>query len=185
NRSFYQLIYTRDTVNPGDDVIVNPTSVTYDQASNVAKLTFAGSLARLPNPAGGGFLTGAARLRIGNAQINPPAPSNVAVMNEPGDSFGQAFSIGDLTAVDSSGSKAIRLQSEIQNTAEFGLNFPGGPNAPGIRQIRPEDPSRLSRPVPLDFFRQASDALNGITTIQYEFPSTFRGDDPARSGVDN
>ncbi len=185
NPSFYQLIYTRDTITPGDDVIVNPTSVSYDQATNVVKLTFAGSLARLPNPSGGGFLTGAARLRIGNAQINPPAPSSVSVMTEPGDSFGHAFGLGDLTAVDSSGTKAVRLQSEIQNTTEFGLNFPGGPNAPGIRQIRPEDPSRLNRPVPLDFFRQGTDALNGITTIQYEFPSTFRGDDPTSTGVDN
>src|SRR5690606_19333141 len=109
----------------------------------------------------------------------------VAVMSEPGDSFGGAYPLGDLTAIDNSGVRSVRLESEIRNTAEFGLNFPGGPGTPGVRQIRPEDPSRLDRPVPLDFFRQAGDNEGGITTIQYEFPSTFRGDDPARPGLDD
>ena len=76
NPSFYQLIYTRDTVTPGDDVIVNPTSVSYDQATNVVKLTFPGSLARLPNPNGGAILTGAARLP--RSPATPGAAHHVA-----------------------------------------------------------------------------------------------------------
>ena len=185
NRDFYQLIFTRDTASPLDDVIIHPTSVSYDQATNIAKLTFPGPLARLTDPAGGGFLTGAARLRIGNAQINPGPPTNVSVVSEPGDSFDQAYPIGNLTAIDPSGVNSIRLNSTIRNTVEYGLQFPGGPGAPGVRGIRPEDPSRVDRPVPLDFFRQGADSSDGITTIQYEFPSTFRGDDPTVAGVDN
>ncbi len=182
---FYQLIYTRDTANPGDDVVILPTAANYDPATNIVRLTFKDPLGRMTHPVSGETLAGAARLRIGDAQTSPAAPSNVPVTSAPGDSLGQALPLGDLTATDNSGIKAIRLQSEIRNTTEYGLNFPGGPDAPGIRQIRPEDPSRLNRPVPLDFFRQASDSVNGITTIQYEFPSTFRGDDPTSTGIDN
>lgn len=184
NRSFYQLIFTRDTASPLDDVVVLPTSVVYDSATNIAKLTFDGPLARIPNPAGGGFLTGAARLRIGNAQTLPTAPTPVAVLTEPGDHQTAAYPLGNLSAVDSSGMRAIRLQGEVRNTTEFGLQFPGGPGAEGVRGIRPEDPSRLDRPVPLDFFRQGADDVNGISVFQYEFPSTFRGDDPNIAGED-
>jgi len=185
NVDFYQLIFTRDTASPLDDVTVKPVSVVYNQTTNVAKLTFSGPLARIPNPSGGGFLTGAARLRIGNAQTLPGAPLAVPVGTEPGDSFGTAFALNDLSAVNSSGVRAIRLQGTIANTTDFGLQFPGGPGAEGVREIRPEDPSRVDRPVPLDFFRQGADNVNGISIFQYEFPSSFRGDDPSIAGPDD
>ncbi|HBJ33517.1 MAG TPA: hypothetical protein DDZ51_01915 [Planctomycetaceae bacterium] len=189
NVNFYQLIFTRDSASTLDDVTIRPTSVSYNQSTNVAKLTFAAPLARTPNPSGVGFLTGAARLRIGNAQTNPvAAPTTVPVFTEPGDSFATAFGdLNDLAAIDSSGIRSVRLQGEIRNTTDFGLQFPGGPGAEGVRQIRPEDPSRVDRPIPLDFFRQGADSVNGITTIQYEFPSSFRGDDPNIAGeeIDN
>ncbi|TVP99059.1 MAG: hypothetical protein EA381_10860 [Planctomycetaceae bacterium] len=185
NRNFYQLIFTKDTASTLDDVTVLPTSVTYNQATNIARLVFDGPLARLPNPAGG-FLTGAARLRIGDAQTVPTTPpTTVQVNTEPGDSFATAFALPNLGTPNSSGFQAIRLESEVRNTTDFGLQFPGGPDAQGVRQIRPEDPSRLDRPVPLDFFRQGADDVNGITTIQYNFPSTFRGDDPSLAGIDD
>lgn len=205
NREFYQLIFTRDTASPLDDVIFNPTSVSYDAASNIAKLTFPGPLARLSDPAGGGFLPGAARLRIGNdlavgsqlcqqatagssvqCQALPStAPTTINVTSEPGDNVEQAKNLGNLSATSSAGIRSIRLESEIRNTVEFGMQFPGGPGAEGVRQIRPEDPSRLDRPVPLDIFRREGDDTNGITVIQYEFPATWRGNDPSVSGVDN
>ena len=185
NSDFYQLIFTRDTASPLDDVAVKPVSVVYNQTTNVAKLTFSGPLARIPNPSGGGFLTGATRLRIGNAQTLPGAPALVPVGTEPGDSFSSAFPLQNLSAVNSSGVRAIRLDGTIANTTDFGLQFPGGPGSEGVRAIRPEDPSRVDRPVPLDFFRQGADSVNGITTFQYEFPSSFRGDDPSIAGPDN
>lgn len=185
NPNFYQLIFTRDTASPLDDVIVPPVSVAYNQTTNVAKLTFSNALARIENPAGGGILTGAARLRIGNAQTLPGAPTTVPVGTEPGDQFGSEFSLGVLRPNNPSGVQSVRLQSEIRNTTEFALQFPGGPGTEGVREIRPEDPSRVDRPVPLDFFRQGADSVNGITTFQYEFPSSFRGDDPSIAGQES
>ncbi len=183
NPNFYQLIFTRDTASPADDRVVLPTSVSYNRITNIATLTFAGPLARLPDGAGG-FLTGAARLRIGNAQTLPAAPTTIAVGVNPGDSFGTAFSIGNLTAIDSSGVRSVMLESEIRNAAPYDLAYPGGPGTSGVRAIRPEDPSRLDRPIPLDFFRTGPDNVNGIQVIQYSFPSTYAGDDPSRPGSD-
>lgn len=185
NPNFYQLIFTKDTASTVDDTTVYPTSVSYDQATNIARLTYPGPLARLPNPSGSGFLTGAARLRIGNLQTVPTGvPTTIPVLSEPGDSFGQSYPLGDLTALDASGIRTSRLSGEVRNTSDYGLQFPGGPDADGVRQIRPEDPSRVNRPVPLDYFRQGADDFNGITTFQYNFPSTFRGDDPNVAGID-
>lgn len=185
NKNFYQLVYGRDTVTTRDDVVIYPTSVAYDQASNIARLIYPGPLSRMPDPLGGGFLTGAARLRIGDSQTVPSAaPTTIAVQSEPGDSFTQAYALGNLTAIDPSGVNAVRLEGAVRNTTDYALQFPGGPDAQGVRQIRPEDPSRLDRPVPLDFLRQGADSVNGISVFQYNFPSTFKGDDPNVGGND-
>lgn len=177
NVDYYQLVFTRDTANTTDDVVVKPTSVSYDPVTNVAKLTFAGPLARLTD-ASGTVLTGAARLRVGNAQTNPAAPVAIDVAVDPGSSRWTAQPLGDLSAIDSSGIRSVRLDSEIRNTSDFELQFPGGASYDGVRQIRPEDISRLWRASPLDMLVGGPDAYSGITTIQYEFPASFRGDDP-------
>ncbi len=182
NRSFYQLVYTADTVTPADDRIVNPTTVVYNTSTNIARLTFDGPLSRLPNGSGG-FLSGAARLRIGTSQTQPLSPTSTSVGVDPGDSTASALALGDLTSIDSSGVRSVRLQSEILNTVEYGLDLPGA-DAPGVRNIRPDDPSRLLRTVPFGYFRQGPDAVDGITTIQYDFASSFRGDDPTTPAAD-
>ena len=182
---FYQLIYSADTVSSLDDRIVYPTlnglitgasRVSYNSSTNIATLTFPAPLARMPNGSGG-FLAGAARLRVGNNQTLPPAPVSVPVVGDPSDSFATARPLGQLQSLDSSGTFAIRLESEVRNTTSFDLNLPGA-DAPGVQNIRPDDPSRLLRTIPLDYFRQGADGVNGISTIAYDFATTFQGDDP-------
>ena len=73
---FYQLIYTRDSVDNTDDVVINPVSVTYSNITNIATLDFARPLSRIPDPqAPGQFIGGAARLRIGTSESLPQAPT--------------------------------------------------------------------------------------------------------------
>ncbi|MEL7265815.1 MAG: peptidase, partial [Planctomycetota bacterium] len=51
--------------------------------------------------------------------------------------------------------------------------MPGGQDSQGRRNLRPEDPTRIDRPVPLDFLRGGADSVDGTTIIQYEFPETW------------
>ncbi len=73
--------------------------------------------------------------------------------------------------------------SEIENTVEYGLTLPG-PEAPGVRDLRPDDPTRLHRPGILDHLRGEADAFDGISVIGYSFPSSWLGDDPDRAGIE-
>jgi len=69
NPSFYQLIFTRDTVeNTDDGAPILPTSVAYDPVSDKAVLTFATDLDLLPTG------PGTYRLRIGTNEAAPPVP---------------------------------------------------------------------------------------------------------------
>ena len=71
--AFYQLIFTRDTVQNTDDVVYRPTSIQYDPATDMALLTFAAPLENL------GSGPGTFRLRIGTDEAMPLPPVAVAV----------------------------------------------------------------------------------------------------------
>ncbi|MEM9588269.1 MAG: hypothetical protein AAGA03_13385, partial [Planctomycetota bacterium] len=71
NVDFYQLIFTKDTINNTDDEIVTPQSVVYNSATNIATLDFGVPLSRIDDPDGPGFLSGAARLRVGSGEDLP------------------------------------------------------------------------------------------------------------------
>ncbi len=73
---------------------------------------------------------------------------------------------------------------DIENPNEYGLEFPGGSDVPGVRNIRPDDPSRVDRTVPLDVWRVDGDTEPGISTVFYDFKSEWQGDDPNR-GLDS
>ncbi len=91
NPAYYQLILTQDTVTNVDDTVFNPTSVTYDAVTGFAVLTFADDLHEL---AGG---TGTFRLRLGTAEVLPPAPApRLEPASDPGSSFSLALDIGTL-----------------------------------------------------------------------------------------
>ena len=68
NPEFYRLIKTQDTVENTDDSVYLPTSISYDPATDRARLTFGTNSAQFP----GG--PGTYRLRIGTAESLPMPP---------------------------------------------------------------------------------------------------------------
>ncbi|NND98449.1 MAG: peptidase, partial [Pirellulaceae bacterium] len=190
NRNFYQLIYTRDTVSNVDDVVINPVSVDYNNITNIATLDFARPLSRMPLGNTGQFITGAARLRVGTSESLPAPPTEISLLLdpnnpiEPGDSFDTAFDLSGQWSIGTTTTQSAILQSEIFNPTPFDLDLPG-PDVPGTRQIRPEDPTRLTRTVPLDYLRNGADSIDGISVIQYDFAQSWLGDDPSRAGISN
>ena len=77
--SFYQLILTQDTVRNTDDFVYRPNSITYDPVTDMAVLTFSGSLTGLLNPNTGAPVgPGTFRLRIGTNETIPLAPRTLA-----------------------------------------------------------------------------------------------------------
>ncbi|WP_182868970.1 GEVED domain-containing protein [Rhodopirellula sp. JC639] len=212
NEDFYQLIFTRDTVDNTDDVIIRldpsvsgivntkvgdgwivrvPGSVTYSTITNIAKLDFKIPLSRIPDPeTPGQLLSGNARLRIGATEDLPMAPQEIALPpgtaaapDGAGDSFETAFDLNTTWSLSgATTTRSATLTSEIRNETAFELDLPG-PDVPGTRDIREEDPSRLDRVVPLDYVRQFADQVDGITTIEYDFVASWLGDDPNRPGI--
>ncbi|QDV65530.1 Dockerin type I repeat protein [Crateriforma conspicua] len=179
NPAHYQLIFTSDTANNTDDSApINPTSVQFDPINNIALLDFSFPLSRIPNPAGG-FYDSAARLRIGTSEGLPAAPAEFDLQGaEPGDSLSTATDLGTLGG---GGTQSTVVQSTIENESPYGITLPG-PDLPGTRTIRPEDPSRLTRTVPLDYVRNDADSEDGIAVMQYAFPASFSGPNPNGPG---
>ncbi|MDE0862900.1 MAG: GEVED domain-containing protein [Rubripirellula sp.] len=196
--SFYAMIFTRDTVNNTDDVLREPISVSYSSTTNIATLDFGSPLSRMLQDQGdpnSGFLTGAVRLRVGsdraadlglgqNPYLEPVEVALDPVTQEPGDSFATAFEVGTLLTnpISSTTNTSVRMTSEIFNTSPYGLDLPG-PDMDGVREIRADDPSRLLRTVPLDYVRNGADAVDGISVMQYNFASSWLGDDPTSPGI--
>ncbi|MEM9643596.1 MAG: hypothetical protein AAF989_01270, partial [Planctomycetota bacterium] len=185
NPNFYQLIFTGDTANNTDDLPsqpIIPNAVTYSSVTNIATLDFGRPLSRIPNPSGG-FFTSAARLRVGTSDDLPSPPTEINLTAiEAGDSLDTAYDLSAQWTIGNSGTQSARLNAEIQNVTPYGITLPG-PDLPGTRTIRPEDPSRLSpdRAVPLDYVRGLADSVDGISTLTYNFPSSWI--DPSSSST--
>ena len=184
NPNFYQLVFTQDTVGNTDDIVITPETVTYSNITNIATLDFERPLSRIPHPTiPNTFLEGAARLRVGSSAGLPDAPTDVSLVLspsnvvEPGDTFDSAFDLNSQLTLGTSTTQSAVISSEIFNTQPFELDLPG-PDLPGTRNIRPDDPSRLDRTVPLDVLRNGADTVDGISVIQYNFPASWVGQDP-------
>lgn len=193
NEDFYQLIFTRDTIDNADDVIIRlaPGRVSYSNITNIARLDFQRPLSRIPDPDNPGqLLSGSARLRVGTTENLPIAPQEIALPpgttaapDGAGDSFDTAYNLNTTWSLSgATTTRSATLSSEIRNETPFGLDLPG-PDVPGTRVIRAEDPSRLDRVVPLDYVRQFADTIDGISTIEYDFVASWLGDDPNRPGI--
>lgn len=72
NPSFYQLIFTSDTVRNTDDSVFLPTDVKYNAATNTATLRFAGDINDLLGSSAG---PATYRLRIGTSESLPIVPT--------------------------------------------------------------------------------------------------------------
>lgn len=209
NRAYYDAIYTRNTVTPNDDgpnrdgQAVSPIAVELIPGrTDAVRVIFESPFARLPDPTNAGsFVPGAVRLRVGNDSLLPNqlAPQDVtptATVDEAGDSIfadvdaGQAgpYVIGAFNGIDTSRATGIRLTGgRIENTDATQNNvfqYPGGTDYQGVRDLRPDDPTRDTRVVPLGVWNQGGDQVDGIQTIYYNFPNEWRGDNLNTQTVD-
>ncbi|WP_040768554.1 pre-peptidase C-terminal domain-containing protein, partial [Novipirellula maiorica] len=184
----YRLIYTRDTLTSSDDFEMAPTSAVYNSLTKVVRLEFPNALSRVVDPLGNGstFIDGSARLRIGSSEPIRITPTSIPVNTDPADNFTNALNLNNTWTISSNanaGIQSARLTSEIRNTSSYDLNLPGE-GVPGTRDLRPDDPSRLDRTIPLDVFRQGADSEDGIAVFQYNFVNSWLGDDPTKAGID-
>ncbi len=179
NPDFYQLVFTRDTVTNTDDFVapLAPGSVQYNSSTNIATLNYGRPLSRIIDPVTSQEVTGAARLRVGTTEGLPAPPVEVTIAVDAQDTFATATPI----AIGSDALNSVRLSAEIDNTSEYGLTLPG-PDAPGVRNLRPDDPSRLFGGI-LDHLRGGADNFDGTSVIGYSFPASWLGDDPNKDGI--
>jgi large repetitive protein len=134
--AFYQLILTRDTVQPGDDVLIPSSevqSIEYDPALNLATITYKQPIDQLAG-------AGTYRLRIGgrDAVANQSAPQTITPTNitaDPAGDFANAPTIGTLI---NSTSMVINQQIITTSAADLPLDFPGSNFEPGHRDIQDE-----------------------------------------------
>ena len=152
---FYQLIFTNDTVTNTDDVVFTPLRVDYNSTTDVAELQFGEDIDELS--AGPGTY----RLRIGSEEVLPSQPATTVLSTDAGSSFDTSFVLGTL------GREGRVIEAEIEPQV-YTLNFPGGLDEPGHRDI----PTELQTHLLAD-----SDTSPGITTMPYNFKSAY-GFDP-------
>ncbi|MDG2128404.1 MAG: matrixin family metalloprotease, partial [Fuerstiella sp.] len=169
NTDFYQLIFTNDTVSNADDVHHSPTVVVYDSVTNTATLTFAADIDLLNNP--GLPSSGTYRLRIGNDEVKPLAPTQFTPGTDPGSSFDTAnATLGDIS--DPVANSQI-INSSIDPQL-FPFEFPGANDEPGHRQIEVE--THLNG--------GADTGASGISKINYNFKIDY-GFDPQGNALSN
>ena len=165
---FYNLYFTSDTVETGDDGVVRtPTSVKYEPSLNRATLTFDSDLdTYAPN----GF--GTFRLRVGSSQALP--------VTLPSDTSDQAADVGDtfVAARDlgitfgTTGDSSVTISGEIEATAGNTVEWPGI-DSPGIRQNR-RDAQVTGR----------ADTADGINVFYYNFADLY-GTDASGFNLEN
>lgn len=167
--AYYQLVFTNDTVQPGDDVVFTPSTISYNPATDMAELTFAGPIDQLV--AGGGTF----RLRVGsrtpvNSSTNPPIVLQVAEAGNTGSTTATALALGTFHS-----STTINVSGSVITTSPdvLPLDFPGSVLEPGHRDIQDEnhvgfDPATL---VGLDIttLENFVDKNPQITTAYYNF----------------
>ncbi|MFN9626573.1 MAG: matrixin family metalloprotease, partial [Planctomycetota bacterium] len=162
---FYNLIATGDSVSPFDDRVFNPIKVTFDPATKMASLQFAGPINALAG-------SGTYRLRVGSdspisSVINPTTVPLVTPAADPQGFLSGAFNINAGAPISASFSSI--LQQEIRTVSDpLRIDFPGSSQEPGHRDIQ-EDRSLRSPDViwgPPNF---VPDPDVEIRTIRYNF----------------
>ncbi|MCY3007182.1 MAG: Ig-like domain-containing protein [Planctomycetota bacterium] len=162
---FYNLIATTDSVSPFDDRVFNPIKVTFDPATKMASLQFAGPINSLAG-------SGTYRLRIGSdspisSVLNNAIVPLVTPATDPQGYLSGAYNINSGVPISNSFSSVF--QQEIRTVSNpLQLDFPGSSQEPGHRDIQ-EDRSLRSPDViwgPPNF---APDADPEIRTIKYNF----------------
>ena len=165
---FYQLIFTSDTVtNTDDGPAHHPTTVQYNPNEHRATLTFEAPLDELSTG------PGTYRLRIGTDEQAPVAPVNVDMPVDPGSSFDTATDVGALEV-------SQIISSRIEDLENFPLEYPGGNDDPGHRDLPVESENQhIDDTVSLDGSERipTTDEQTGVSTIGYVFRDVY-GSDP-------
>ena len=164
---YYQLIFTNDTAANTDDGPAHfPISVDYDSQGDRATLTFARPLDELSSG------PGTYRLRIGTDEAAPLPPLTVSPKDDAGSSFTTAYELGPL-------GRSQMISGQIVDDESYPLDFPGGNDEPGHRDLPLEsDNQHVPDTVLPDGTRvESKDTEANVATIGYVFRSTY-GSDP-------
>jgi subtilisin-like proprotein convertase family protein len=154
---FYQLIFTRETASPDDDLVVTPTSVTYNATKNLVRLVFGQDLAN--------YGTGSVRLRIGSAY----QPIQTWNMSEGGDA---ASTFYGATVVSGFGTgtvgQSVIISGSIVTPISYNLEWPGAIDEPGHRDLPDYDSILIE-----DHYLTGESSPDGSTqipSVPYYFP---------------
>jgi len=157
---FYQLIFTKETASPDDDVVVNPVSVTYDANKNLVRLDFGQDLAN--------FGTGAARLRIGS-EYRPIQTWNMSEGADAPSTFYNAVVIGNGFGSGAVGQSVIISGTIVTpSSVSYNLEWPGAIDEPGHRDLPDYDSILIE-----DHYLTGESSPDGSTqipSIPYFFP---------------
>jgi len=173
NPSFYQLVFTEDTVESSDDEVYHPIAVQYFPSSDRAMLTFRAPLHQL------GSGSGTFRLRVGTDEAlesvaNPMPPTSVDLSGaEVGSSFATAHDLGGLT-----GSQIVSSAIDPQ---VHSLAMPGSNDEPGHRDLAHRSTSGFAVESHL---LSVTDPVNGLSTLFYNFREDY-GVDPDGNALTN
>lgn len=161
--NFYQLFHTADSLDNSDDVRILPSSIRYYPDADRVTLIYSRNLDQLTNPATGALLpAGELRLRVGTNEVVPVDPVLVDASVDAADTFAGATDLGADWTPGAGGSQSVLISSAIDNQTPLLLDFPGGSDEPGNRQIRFQDNLRLG-----------ADSEDGTSTIFYNFQGTL------------
>lgn len=162
NPSYYQLFHTAGTLSNADDTRFLPTAIRYYPDSDRVTLNFARNLDELTNSANAPLPLGELRLRIGTNEAVPLPPTVVTPVTDAADTFAGATNLNANWTPGAGGSQSVLINAAIVNTSPFLLDFPGGSDEPGNRQIRMQDNLRLS-----------ADSVDGTSVIFYNFQASL------------
>ena len=162
NVNYYQLFHTAGTLNSTDDTRVLPNAVRYYPDSDRVVLTFARNLDELVNSANVALPLSELRLRVGtNESVSLPPVVLTPAADAP-DTFATATNLSSSWNPGVSGSQSVLINSGIVNTSPYLLDFPGGSDEPGNRQIRMQDN-----------LRGVADTVDGTSIIFYNFQNAL------------
>ncbi|MFT5524644.1 MAG: hypothetical protein ACI9HK_002606, partial [Pirellulaceae bacterium] len=118
---FYQLILTQGSVTNTDDIVILPTSVSYDATLHKATLTFGADLASY------GAEPGTFRLRIGTDEARPDAPVTLTPAATAVSDFGTAGAVEVTFSAVASGELGNEIQVKVSKSNHLDSGAPAGP----------------------------------------------------------
>ncbi len=164
----FQLIYSANTATTADDISFNPSSVSFDRATNKATLIFSTPLEAIGS--------GSFRLRIGDDQNvsgdrGVMTPTVVSMQEPSGGTFTTAATVpynnGKLDQNPLQDNQVIVSSQLGADVIDPGLPFPGGNSGPGVRNVPTQQHINLSTAA------LSPPAPGVIPTITYNFPDIY------------